>query len=69
VRDVGRDKKTKEQGLPDDLLAPLAQHTGEAAVMVVAAAVVPAIATGKGFTVIVERHGQLEPGGGCAVSA
>jgi hypothetical protein len=31
IADVGRDKKTKEQGLPDDLLTPLAQHTGEAA--------------------------------------
>ena len=25
---VGRDKKTAEQGLPDDIMAPLAAHTG-----------------------------------------
>jgi hypothetical protein len=31
VDDVGDDKKTREQGLPDDLMAPLANHTGEGA--------------------------------------
>jgi hypothetical protein len=42
VRDVGRDKKTEQHRLPDDLLAPLAQNTGEAAVALVAAVAVPA---------------------------
>jgi hypothetical protein len=28
---VGLDKKTQAQGLPDDIMAPLARHTGEAA--------------------------------------
>jgi hypothetical protein len=28
IDDVGDDEKTKEQGLPDDLMAPLASHTG-----------------------------------------
>jgi hypothetical protein len=29
IHSVGIDKKTQEQGLPDDLFAPLARHTGE----------------------------------------
>jgi hypothetical protein len=30
MTDVGDDKKTKKQGLREDLMAPLAGHTGEA---------------------------------------